>query len=1594
MFLGCKMNNIRAALLLLLGCSVSMLANATPITFEDTSEKLGFTRGTETWGIAWGELNNDNWPDLWNSGHRDYPRLYRNTGTGDFNDVTMVYDHSINNFWLNDTQADTHGSTWADFDNDGDDDILTGDEDELFINQFVQGGLFEQSRLQANQQYAAWNNTDGDRELESDTSCGSGAGVSRGGQYILLFDVDVDGDMDEVCGAEGTFPSFIDNADNNLIPTIGLVNDATIADFNNDLRTDIVVTRGVVRPNGSVKVNDNRIEAWFANRDREFTFSALGEVLFLVDGGRTGAFARAIRFELDTNGATTGSAHGIDISYNQSAELWTVRQTGGSQGYVRVIAQNSVSEPVSNGLSGGELPINSGHGVNTPNGFEWVNNTGLNAARNCVTVVAADFDNDMDVDLYMGCRSGARNLANKYFDNNGDGTFTEVTGHGGEGPVGPGLQFGASESAITADYDGDGFMDIAISNGLYFYPVSLGGEDTLIRNQGNANHWIELDLNGTVSPRAAIGAKVFVTAGGVTQLREQSGGYHRWSQNHTRIHVGLAGNTVVDEIRVEWPSGEEDIFTNVAADQLYEVEENGAIVPAVFGPDATEIVQPGQECGQPLNDPTLGPVLEIWRVCGTDNWRLRARGGLGRLTEDRDLTITGNLVGSSNFGSNVSTASTVASDVVDNSNSRQIDFQLTVQQEDINIKGFNFNTNGQASTCLTVTGGVDDFEIVYLGALGHRIDLPYDLSGLEGCSLDNDGDGITDAIDEDDDNDGVLDTEDAFPFDAGESADSDGDGVGDNADAFPNDPNETRDSDGDGVGDNADAFPFAANETADSDGDGVGDNADEFPNNPNETVDSDGDGVGDNGDVDSDNDGISDSAEAAAAPPSTGGSTTIQLIDDFEVDAGWVLNPFGTDQIQDGAWEIENPQQTNINGLILQRDITPSGVNALITDGNAGAGPLSNDIDGGPTTILSPVISVPALAENLRFQYFLAHDTGANATDVFSVSVVTNGAQQVVFEQLGTNGQRPANYSLESVDISAFAGQSIQILVLADSQSGSPMEASLDDLEFEVGSPPSPTSSNDMDGDGIANANDLDSDNDGIADVVEAGLPDVDNNFIVDDLVNDQGAVSSPVDTDGDGIPDFLDLESNNAANDGTNFDISGTANAVFDTNGDGTLNSADTGGGVDNDLDGIDDLIDRDPSLRGNDEAPTVEASCGEPVFNRATEQGIFLWRDCPTDNWMFTLSAGGVSGTIARGSVASVGGFNNLSQLSFEPNDVLDDTSVPGQLLFELGVGGSGIDGVGFRPVSDNACFTVDSNAQLFLGANRVPVQSPLNLTTLGSCDLPDDPPSCGAPDFDATSDRGIYLWRDCPTNDWMVRLAAGGVSGTFANGNIESLGGFTNLSQFSLEPSDVFENVNNPDRINFELFAGGTGQDGIGFNPTGADACFVVDSNAPLFLGADAVPFSSPLNLDTLASCSVPVDPPQCGEPVFDRTTDAGVFLWQDCAAGGSSDSWFLRVSGGGLPFDSYVGSLASTNLVTVQGTQLEANDQIDGNLLDNGLDFQLNVANSAIDGLNIQIPAGSQTCFEIQQLPSLANVFVGRFRLLMNGAFNLEDLGVCQ
>jgi hypothetical protein len=106
----------------------------------------------------------------------------------------------------------------------------------------------------------------------------------------------------------------------------------------------------------------------------------------------------------------------------------------------------------------------------------------------------------------------------------------------------------------------------------------------------------------------------------------------------------------------------------------------------------------------------------------------------------------------------------------------------------------------------------------------------------DGLKLEEEINYVTNPNKSDTDDDGVFDgveiangTDPRDPKSGPIVRDTDEDGVEDSEDAFPFDPNESVDSDDDGIGDGSDAFLFNSNEWADSDGDGVGDNADFFP---------------------------------------------------------------------------------------------------------------------------------------------------------------------------------------------------------------------------------------------------------------------------------------------------------------------------------------------------------------------------------------------------------------------------------------------------------------------------------------------------------------------------------------------------------------------------------------------------------------------------------------------------------------------------------------------------------------------------------------------------------------------------------------------
>jgi hypothetical protein len=188
----------------------------------------------------------------------------------------------------------------------------------------------------------------------------------------------------------------------------------------------------------------------------------------------------------------------------------------------------------------------------------------------CVSGVAGDFDNDMDLDLYLVCSGPVANLPNRLYENDGKGNFYMVQEAGGAA----GSLRGRGDAVVTADYDLDGFLDLFVLNGAGLAPFGYDGPHQLFRNSGNDNHWIEIDLQGVTSNRDGIGAKVELETGGVTQVRDQGGGMHCYSQNHQRIHFGLGSNKAVDRITVYWPSGIVQHVTKFAGDRVITIKES------------------------------------------------------------------------------------------------------------------------------------------------------------------------------------------------------------------------------------------------------------------------------------------------------------------------------------------------------------------------------------------------------------------------------------------------------------------------------------------------------------------------------------------------------------------------------------------------------------------------------------------------------------------------------------------------------------------------------------------------------------------------------------------------------------------------------------------------------------------------------------------------------------------------------------------------------------------------------------------------------------------------------------------------------------
>ena len=169
------------------------------------------------------------------------------------------------------------------------------------------------------------------------------------------------------------------------------------------------------------------------------------------------------------------------------------------------------------------------------------------------TAVAADFDNDGWTDLFVANRPEASRL----WRNLGDGTFEDRTAPAGLSEI-------TTISLAAGDVNGDGWIDL-------FAPSD--GQRVLFLNQGGNEGWLAVRLRGTASNRDGIGARVEVTAGSRTQVREITGGDGMMSHSHAlEAHFGLGMMTEAD-VTVYWPSGEVTTVPDVAAKQRITIVE-------------------------------------------------------------------------------------------------------------------------------------------------------------------------------------------------------------------------------------------------------------------------------------------------------------------------------------------------------------------------------------------------------------------------------------------------------------------------------------------------------------------------------------------------------------------------------------------------------------------------------------------------------------------------------------------------------------------------------------------------------------------------------------------------------------------------------------------------------------------------------------------------------------------------------------------------------------------------------------------------------------------------------------------------------------
>jgi hypothetical protein len=130
-----------------------------------------------------------------------------------------------------------------------------------------------------------------------------------------------------------------------------------------------------------------------------------------------------------------------------------------------------------------------------------------------------------------------------------------------------------ARGAAFGDLFNDGKIDVVINQ--------LDNTPVLLRNvNSDKNHWVEFKLvGGPRSPRDAVGASVYLMAGGIRQRADVISGGSYASSNDPRLHFGLGNSSKVESVEIHWPSGAVEHPSLSAVDRIFTISEGKGVMP-------------------------------------------------------------------------------------------------------------------------------------------------------------------------------------------------------------------------------------------------------------------------------------------------------------------------------------------------------------------------------------------------------------------------------------------------------------------------------------------------------------------------------------------------------------------------------------------------------------------------------------------------------------------------------------------------------------------------------------------------------------------------------------------------------------------------------------------------------------------------------------------------------------------------------------------------------------------------------------------------------------------------------------------------------